>query len=74
MLVLTLLVAAAAQGADSPKSVALTRAMRSDEIAVATAKRGFLNGSMDRALRQDQRGLREAHPLRGFHRRVGACH
>ena len=47
MLVLTLMVAAVAQGEDSPKSVALTRAMRSDEIAVATAKRSFLNGSMD---------------------------
>ena len=38
--------AAAVQGADNPKSVELTRAMRSDEIAVATAKRNFLNGSM----------------------------
>ena len=46
MLVLTLLAATAAQGADNPKSVALMRAMRSDEIAVATAKRNFLNGSM----------------------------
>jgi hypothetical protein len=46
MLVLTLMVAAAVQGADDRKSVALTRAMRSDEIAVATAKRNFLNGSM----------------------------
>jgi hypothetical protein len=46
MLVLTLLAATAAQGADNPNSVALTRAMRSDEIAVATAKRNFLNGSM----------------------------
>ena len=46
MLVLTLLAATAAQGADNPNSVALTRAMRSDEIAVATAKRDFLNGSM----------------------------
>lgn len=38
--------AAVAHGADNPKTVALTRAMRSDEIAVATAKRNFLNGSM----------------------------
>ena len=33
-------------GADSPKSVALVRAMRTDEIAVATAKRHFLSGSL----------------------------
>jgi hypothetical protein len=38
--------AAMAHGADNSTSVALTRAMRSDEIAVATAKRNFLNGSM----------------------------
>ena len=46
LLVLTLFDVTAAQGADNPNSVALTRAMRSDEIAVATAKRNFLNGSM----------------------------
>lgn len=40
------LTAALAHAADNPNSVALTRAMRSDEIAVATAKRGFLSGSM----------------------------
>lgn len=38
--------AAAAHGADSTKSVALVRAMRSDEIAVATAKLAFVSGSM----------------------------
>jgi len=46
MWMLTALAATAAQGADDPKSVALTRAMRSDEIAVATAKRNFLSGSL----------------------------
>jgi hypothetical protein len=44
--VLVLLAAAAAQGAENPKSVALVRAMRSDEIAVATAKLAFLSGSL----------------------------
>jgi hypothetical protein len=46
MLVLIALGAAAAHAADSAKSVALVRAMRSDEIAVATAKLGFLSGAM----------------------------
>ena len=46
MFIVALLAAAAAQGADNPKSVALVRAMRSDEIAVATAKLAFLNGSL----------------------------
>lgn len=35
-----------AQGADASKSVALVRAMRSDEIAVATVKHAFLSGAM----------------------------
>ncbi|HEU4780499.1 MAG TPA: DUF2059 domain-containing protein [Steroidobacteraceae bacterium] len=43
---LALLTAASAHAADSAKSVALVRAMRSDEIAVATAKLAFLGGSM----------------------------
>jgi hypothetical protein len=38
--------AVTAHAADSPKSVSLVRAMRSDEIAVATAKLAFLSGSM----------------------------
>jgi hypothetical protein len=38
--------AAAAHGADNTKSVELVRAMRSDEIAVATAKFAFLSGSL----------------------------
>jgi len=38
--------ATAAHAADNAKSVALVRAMRSDEIAVATAKLAFLTGSM----------------------------
>ncbi|HEY6125048.1 MAG TPA: hypothetical protein VIV63_10360 [Steroidobacteraceae bacterium] len=38
--------AATAVGAEETRSVALVRAMRSDEIAVATAKLAFLNGSM----------------------------
>lgn len=46
MLVLVAFAAAAAHGADNPKSVALVRAMRSDEIAVATAKTAFLDGSL----------------------------
>jgi len=45
-LLMLVFAAAAAHGADNAKSVELTRAMRSDEIAVATAKRNFLNGSM----------------------------
>jgi len=46
MLTLATFAAAAAQGAENPKSVALGRAMRSDEIAAATAKYAFLSGSM----------------------------
>jgi hypothetical protein len=46
MLVLVALGAAASHAADSAKSVTLVRAMRSDEIAVATAKLGFLSGAM----------------------------
>jgi hypothetical protein len=38
--------AASAHSADDAKSVALVRAMRSDEIAVAQAKLAFLSGSM----------------------------
>ena len=38
--------ATATHGADNAKSVALVRAMRSDEIAVATAKLAFLSGAM----------------------------
>lgn len=37
---------AAAHAADESKSVALVRAMRSDEIAVSTAKLAFLSGSL----------------------------
>jgi len=44
--VLQAFAAAAALAADNPKSVALVRAMRSDEIAVATAKLAFISGSM----------------------------
>ncbi|HEV7605896.1 MAG TPA: hypothetical protein VGO61_01045 [Steroidobacteraceae bacterium] len=40
------MVATVAQAADNPRSVALVRAMRSDEIAVATTKLAFLSGSM----------------------------
>jgi hypothetical protein len=46
---LALLAAVAATNAraeDNPRSVALVRAMRSDEIAVATAKLAFLNGAL----------------------------
>jgi hypothetical protein len=39
-------IAAASHAADSAKSVALVRAMRTDEIAVATAKFAFLSGSL----------------------------
>lgn len=38
--------AAAVHAADTSKSVALVRAMRSDEIAVASAKLRFLNGDL----------------------------
>ncbi|HEU5134413.1 MAG TPA: hypothetical protein VFU13_04640 [Steroidobacteraceae bacterium] len=38
--------AAMAHGQDTSRSVALVRAMRSDEIAVGTAKLAFLNGSL----------------------------
>jgi len=37
---------ASAHAADNSRSVALVRAMRSDEIAVATAKLAFLSGAM----------------------------
>ncbi len=40
------LLAVMAQAQDNSKSVALVRAMRSDEIAVATAKLAFLSGSL----------------------------
>jgi len=40
------LAAAAVQAADQAKSAALVRAMRTDEIAVAGAKRAFLTGSV----------------------------
>ena len=39
-------VANAARAAENPRSVALVRAMRSDEIAVATVKLAFLSGSL----------------------------
>lgn len=38
---------AAAQTVDGAQAVALARAMRSDEIAVAGAKRAFLTGALD---------------------------
>jgi hypothetical protein len=38
--------AASAVAADGPKSVALVRAMRADEIAVANAKLAFLGGNL----------------------------
>jgi hypothetical protein len=38
--------AAASAAADGPKSVALVRAMRTDEIAVANAKLAFLGGNL----------------------------
>lgn len=38
---------AAAQTVDGAKAMALARAMRSDEIAVAGAKRAFLTGALD---------------------------
>jgi hypothetical protein len=38
--------AASATAADGPKSVALVRAMRTDEIAVANAKLAFLGGNL----------------------------
>jgi hypothetical protein len=40
------LAAASALAADGPKSVALVRAMRTDEIAVANAKLAFLGGNL----------------------------
>ena len=46
MFIAVLLATAAAQGADNPKSAALVRAMRSDEIAVATAKLAFISGAL----------------------------
>lgn len=45
IVMLVSLVPAAVQAAD--KSQALVRAMRSDEIAVASAKRAFLSGALD---------------------------
>ena len=46
MLVLAALAAAAVHADDIPKSVALVRAMRTDEIAVANAKFAFLSGNL----------------------------
>jgi hypothetical protein len=46
LLILVVFAGAAAHGADNAKSVALVRAMRTDEIAVATAKFAFLSGSL----------------------------
>jgi hypothetical protein len=45
-LVLAAFAATLAGAADTSRSVALVRAMRSDEIAVATAKLAFLSGSL----------------------------
>jgi len=47
MLILAVLATVAAHGADDAKSVALVRAMRTDEIAVAAAKYAFLSGSLN---------------------------
>lgn len=41
------LMVAAAQTADLPDTAALVRAMRSDEIAVSSAKRAFLSGAVE---------------------------
>ena len=46
LMMIAMFAAAAAHAADNPKSVELARAMRSDEIAAATAKYAFLSGSM----------------------------
>lgn len=44
---LLLFLSAAVQAADPSESTALVRAMRSDEIAVAAAKRAFLSGAVE---------------------------
>jgi hypothetical protein len=46
MLVLAAFAAATVHADDSPKSVALVRAMRTDEVAVANAKFAFLSGNL----------------------------
>ena len=46
MLVLAVIAAATAHADDTPKSVELVRAMRTDEVAVANAKFAFLSGNL----------------------------
>lgn len=48
-LLLAALVLAPAHGANNPKSVALVRAMRTDEISAATLKFAFLSGEMQKS-------------------------
>src|SRR5262245_28358619 len=50
-----------AQAADTSESTALARAMRSDEIAVAGAKRAFLSGAVE-----DRYGKTQASCVRKF--------
>jgi hypothetical protein len=58
--------ATVAHAADSPKSVALVRAMRSDEIAVATAKLAFLSGSMSERYGKTNNGCVKRIPFADF--------
>ena len=50
VLVLAVFSLAPAHGADNPKSLALVRAMRTDEISTATLKFAFLNREMVKSL------------------------
>lgn len=58
--------ATTAHAADSPKSVALVRAMRSDEIAVATAKLAFLSGSLTERYGKTNNGCVKRIPYADF--------
>jgi len=59
-------VAATAHAADNPKSVALVRAMRTDEIAVATAKYAFLSGSLTERYGKTNKGCVKRIPYADF--------
>jgi hypothetical protein len=64
--VLPVFAAATAHAADNPKSVALVRAMRSDEIAVATAKLAFVSGSMTERYGKTNKGCVKRIPYADF--------
>jgi len=60
------LAAAGAHAADSSKSVALVRAMRTDEIAVANAKLAFLGGNLAERFGKTSNGCVKRVPYADF--------